>query len=141
MIKYYEDPINLKRIEEIVRVLNFDHINMERISVVKSHGTSSRNIIARCHALPKIMQQGLKTDAFYIIEVIFEKFDKLSEEDQIKTLIHELMHIPKSFGGGFRFHDFVSRKNVDKFYEIYMAARKENPERINEIINKPINEK
>jgi len=40
----------------------------------------------------------------------------MSEIDQIKTLIHELMHIPKSFGGGFRHHDFVCEKNIEVEY-------------------------
>ena len=55
-----------------------------------------------------------------------EKFDKLSKEEQIKVVIHELMHIPKSFGGGFKHHDFVTEKNVGKCYELYKLKRREN---------------
>jgi predicted metallopeptidase len=68
----------------------------------------------------------MKTNAFYAIEVISERFDKMPEEDQIKTLIHELMHIPKNFGGGFRQHDFVQRKNVDILYRIFKERSKTN---------------
>ena len=61
----------------------------------------------------------MKTRPFYVIEVISEQFDKMDEEEQTKTLIHELMHIPKNFGGGFRHHDFVNRGNIEKMYKIY----------------------
>ena len=41
----------------------------------------------------------------------------MSEEDKIKTIIHELMHIPHTFGGGFKHHNFVTEKNVELFYK------------------------
>jgi predicted metallopeptidase len=54
----------------------------------------------------------------YTIEVISEIFDKMSAEEKDKTLIHELMHIPGGFGGGFRPHKgYVERKMVDAVYE------------------------
>ena len=43
----------------------------------------------------------------------------MSREEQDKTLIHELMHIPKSFGGGFIFHNVVNESNVEVEYERY----------------------
>jgi predicted metallopeptidase len=43
----------------------------------------------------------------------------MSREEQDKTLIHELMHIPKSFGGGFIHHNIVTDRNVNKLYRIY----------------------
>ena len=48
----------------------------------------------------------------------------MSEEDQMKTLVHELLHIPKAFGGGFRHHDFVQRRTIDKFYRMYKEKEK-----------------
>lgn len=125
MIKYDEDKELFEKVAEIIQVLKMKHVDKERISVIRSRGSSSRNILARCHALPRIMQHSLKTGPFYTIELVSENFDRLSEEDQIKTLIHELLHIPKAFGGGFRHHDFVSRKTVDKFHEAYKLAKRE----------------
>jgi predicted metallopeptidase len=61
---------------------------------------------------------------FYLIELISEKFDRQSEEDKIKTLIHELMHIPKTFGGGFIHHNKVNEKSVDILYREYLKRKK-----------------
>jgi len=66
------------------------------------------------------MQIGMgRKKGFYLIEVISEKFDKLPETERTKVIIHELMHIPKSFGGGFKHHNVVNEKNVEKIYQHY----------------------
>ena len=54
-----------------------------------------------------------------------ERFDKLNEEDKVKTIIHELMHIPKTFGGGFKHHDFVCEKNINLMYKTYISKKEE----------------
>ena len=72
------------------------------------------------------MQLALRRKGFYVIEVISKRFDKMSERDQIKTLIHELMHIPKSFGGGFKHHDYVCEENVEIEYQRYINLKKRN---------------
>ena len=63
----------------------------------------------------------MKTKAFYTIEFISERFDKMNEKDKIKTIIHELMHIPKSFGGGFKHHDYVTEENIESLYRKYIC--------------------
>jgi len=68
------------------------------------------------------MQLALNVKTHYAVEVISEQFDKLSDEEQTKTLIHELMHIPKAFGGGFKYHNVVNRKNIDKLYKKFREA-------------------
>jgi len=117
MICYKEDAEIYKRICELVQKLNMTHIDATRLRCFRSTGSNSRRTVARCYALSKIWQQALQTDAHYIIEVLSERFDSLSAEEKDKILIHELMHIPKSFGGGFRHHDFVCRQNVEKLYK------------------------
>jgi predicted metallopeptidase len=62
---------------------------------------------------------------FYLIEVISERFDKMPEEEQVQTMIHELMHIPKAFGGGFKHHNIVTEKNVKTVYEHYVKLKQE----------------
>ena len=115
-MKYDEAPDLKKRVEEIVYTLHMSHVDLQRLECLRSFGSSTKRTIARCHALGKVMQKGMKTPAFYTIEFL-ELFDKLSKKEQDKVIIHELMHIPKSFGGGFRHHDYVCEKNVDILYQ------------------------
>ncbi|MFH1823236.1 MAG: putative metallopeptidase [archaeon] len=121
-IKYNEAEDIKEKVREIVLALNMKHVNLDRVFFIRSHESASRNIVARCHALSKIMQQVLEIEPAYIIEILSEKFDNMSQEDQIKTLIHELLHIPKAFGGGFRHHDYVRKGTIDKFYNQYKNA-------------------
>ncbi|MCH7568661.1 MAG: metallopeptidase [Nanoarchaeota archaeon] len=119
----YEDAPDLKfRMVKIVKVLGMDHVDIDRIECLRGFGSSSRNIIARCHAIGKVMQKAIGIKAFYAIEFL-EKFDKLSKDEQDKVIIHELMHIPKSFGGGFRQHDFVCEKNIEMMHERFVALK------------------
>jgi predicted metallopeptidase len=105
-------------VKEIIHKLDMIHIDGSRIVCVRSRGSASRRTLARCHGLPKIMQLALNMKTHYVIEIISEQFDKLSEEEQTKVLIHELMHIPHAFGGGFRSHrPHVTRKKVEKMYQ------------------------
>jgi len=125
-IKYKEAEDIKNKVRKIVQVLEMNHVNLDRVFCIRSHESSSRNIIARCHTLPKILQQVLEIEPAYVIEILSEKFDRMSEEEQIRTLIHELLHIPQTFGGGFRHHDFVRRSMIDKFYRQYTKKEKEN---------------
>lgn len=68
------------------------------------------------------MQKAMKTNAFYAIEFL-EIFERMDKAEQDKVLIHELMHIPKSFGGGFRQHDFVCEKNVEVLYKKFASLK------------------
>jgi predicted metallopeptidase len=69
------------------------------------------------------MQMALNQQPHYVIEVLSEKFDQLSKEDQTKVLIHEILHIPHSFGGGFRTHKpFVTRAKVQRIYQEFMKV-------------------
>ena len=119
----YEFASDLQRIATEISMMLFPHIKMNRVMCFRSYGTSSRRTIARCHALGKLMQKAMGTEAFYALEFLSERFDKLDREEQIKTIIHELMHIPKSFGGGFIHHNVVHERNVEKMYDKYIDLR------------------
>jgi predicted metallopeptidase len=108
--------------EEISGIL-FPHVQVLRIKCFRSYGSSSRGTVARCHALGKLMQAAMGTKAFYALEFITERFEKLDEEDKTKVIIHELMHIPKTFGGGFKHHDHVTERNVDLHYRAYRLKK------------------
>lgn len=120
----YEDAPDLKtRTEEVVTLLGMNHIDINRLECLRSFGSSSRRTIARCHTLGKLMQKAMSSKPFYAIEFL-ERFDKMSKIDQDKVIIHELMHIPKTFGGGFRQHDFVCEKNVEILHKKFLNLKK-----------------
>ena len=122
MIRYELAPDIEAKLKRISRKLKMDHIILDRLVGIRSYGSTGKGVIARCHALPKVMQLALDIDAHYVIEILSENYDRLSKEDQIKILIHELMHIPETFGGGFRMHkDHVTRRNVEKLYRKLMG--------------------
>jgi len=124
MMKYEFAP-DIQKIAEEISVLLFPHVKIDRIKCFRSYGTSSRGTIARCHSIGKLMQKAMNVRAFYALEFLSERFDKLSKEKQIKVIIHELMHVPASFGGGFRHHDYICDKNIEKNYIAY-KMKKEN---------------
>ena len=109
---------------DIVKTLEMNHIDLNRIECLRSFGSSTRRTIARCHALGKVMQKAMRTRAFYTIEFL-ERFDKMKKEEQDKVIIHELLHVPRTFGGGFRQHDFVCEKNIEILYDKFMEAKDE----------------
>ena len=118
-IKYELAEDIMARLYDIAKRIGMEHVKFSGVYAVRSKGSQSRGTLARCHALGKIWQKCLNINAVYIIEIINERFEKMSREEQDKTLIHELMHIPKSFGGGFKHHNIVNRRNVEKLYKIY----------------------
>ncbi len=123
MIKFFVDEKTGSQLCEMARTLEMEHINLDRLVTIRSVGSKARRTIARCYGLPKVWQKALGLDAYYIIEIISETFDKLSEAEKEKTLIHELMHIPASFGGGFRHHNpHVNARTVEAMYSRYKKA-------------------
>jgi len=119
----YEDAPDIKeKALEIARIVGLNHIKPELLACLRSKNTST-DAIARCYGLSRIFQHAFKLSPRYVIEVISEKFDKLNEDEQIKILIHELLHIPKNFGGGFRGHDYVNGKTVDKLFRKYKELK------------------
>ena len=119
-MKYEIDSDSMLIAKDVIGKLKFDHIPLERIVFIRSTGSKSRRILARIQGLSKIMQKAMGVEAFYAIEIITENFDRLSEDEKVKTIIHELMHIPHCFGGGFRQHgNYVTRRNVDNAFKEY----------------------
>lgn len=126
-IKYFSAEDVKKDAEDIVKTLNWSHVDFNNLGFLRSKGSSSRGTIARCHALGKAMQLAMgKTTGFYLIEVIHERFDKMPKDQQMQTIIHELMHIPKSFGGGFIHHNVVCEDNVKVVFEQYANLKEKN---------------
>src|SRR3989344_436590 len=122
-MKWTLDPNITKRINFLVNELSLDHISSGQIFSFRSHGSSSR-ATARIWSLPTIWQQALNVRPHYCLEVISERFDRLNLDDQERVLIHELMHIPKTFSGALvphRTHRHRSFRHyhdtVESFYQ------------------------
>jgi predicted metallopeptidase len=106
--------------EECVRLLpdDFAHVDVRRVVCYRSRGSTAR-IYARIWSLPGIWQAALGVEAHYVIEVV-ERFDKSSLADQEKTILHELMHIPKTFSGALVPHNCFGKKiNCDAEERLY----------------------
>ncbi|MBX4211964.1 metallopeptidase [Candidatus Pacearchaeota archaeon] len=121
-MKYIDAPDLQERMVEIVKTLEMEHIDLSRVKCLRSFGSSTKRTIARCHTMGKLMQKAMGVSAFYAIEFL-ERFERMSKVDQDKVIIHELMHIPKTFGGGFRQHDFVCEENIEVFHREYLKRK------------------
>lgn len=129
IIVYEEAPDLKELVLDIAKTLGLKHIKPEFLACVRSRNAST-NAIARCYGLSRIFQYAFKLSPRYVIEVVSEKFDKLKEEEKVKTLIHELLHIPKNFGGGFRHHDYVNDNRIDRLYKEYTRLKNSNKEKL-----------
>lgn len=52
-IKFFVDEGITARINEIVMTLDMEHVDMPRVTCMRSHGSGSRRTIARCYALSR----------------------------------------------------------------------------------------
>lgn len=106
----WEDANDIKKhIQHIVQTLEMSHIDSSRIFCYRTHGSKSRSY-ARIWSFPKIFQRALNQEPAYVIEVLSKHFDKLSEDERKKVLIHELLHIPKNFSGALLPHHVNGRR-------------------------------
>lgn len=110
---WQRDPRLQKEVAKIVASLKLLHIDSKRVVVFRSHGSRSR-ARARIWSLPRIWQKALKVRPHYCLEVLSEKFDKLSKDDQRRILIHELLHIPKTFSGALLPHRGRGKARIDR---------------------------
>ncbi len=117
-IKYSDAPEIKKQVDQIVEDLELFHIVPQFVFCVRSKGSKARRTIARIHGLGRLWQGVLNLPPSYTIEVISEIYDRMPKEEKEKTLIHELLHIPGGFSGGFRPHKgYVERRIVEELYK------------------------
>jgi len=123
-LKYLEAPDVKMLVDKIIDRLDLFHVVPQSVHCYRSKGSKSKRIIARIHGFGKIWQKALGLPPAYVIEVLSERYDKLCQEDKEKTVIHELMHIPRGFKGGFRPHKgYVSRQQVESMYKEYKKRK------------------
>ena len=102
-LEWEEAKDTKKEIVKIVKILDFKHIETSRIFTYRTQGSKAR-AYARTWMMPKIFQHALGIAPAYVIEVLSKYYDKLSEDEKTKVLIHELLHIPKNFSGALLSH-------------------------------------
>ena len=123
-LEYLEAPDIKMLVDEIIDRLDLFYVVPQSVHCYRSKGSKSKRIIARIHGFGRIWQLALGLPPAYVIEVLSERYDRLSQEDKEKTVIHELMHIPKGFKGGFRPHKgYVSRQQVENMYKEYKKRK------------------
>jgi predicted metallopeptidase len=114
----YKIAPEIKRtIRLLIKQLSFSHIKLNRIHCIRSFDAKTR-AYARIWGMSRLFKEVAGLEPHYIIEVNARRFDKLNEREKIKTLIHELMHIPKTFSGALlnhrgRYHS-INDKEVEK---------------------------
>lgn len=128
-MQWHPAPDVQKRLNNILYYLRLPHIIANKLIIFRSQGSSGR-AIARIWSLPTVWQLALNIKPHYVIEVISERFDRLSEDEQDRTLIHELMHIPKTFSGALvphRGHSHrIDRRTVEVLYREYLKNKEES---------------
>src|SRR3989441_9295732 len=87
------------RLRRVVRALDLSYVDVRRIRCVRVTG-SRANALARIWGLPPVFQDALRLRPHYVIEFMVPAFDRLPHEEQDRVIIHELLHIPRTFSGG-----------------------------------------
>ncbi len=102
-MKYSRAPDIQKQVDYLVEKLDFKHIDAKRVHCIRSFDAKT-HAYARIWGMSRLFEEVAGIKPHYIIEVISKKFDKLPPQEQMKTLVHELMHIPKTFSGALLSH-------------------------------------
>lgn len=92
-----------KKVDLLIEKLHFSHIKRENVHCIRSFDVKTR-AYARIWGMAKLFKEVVGLEPHYIIEVNEKKFRTLSPREQIKTLVHELLHIPKTFSGALLSH-------------------------------------
>jgi predicted metallopeptidase len=102
-MKYEKAPEIKEQIDYLIDRLDFKHVIPKNIHCIRSFDAKTR-AHARIWGMAKLFKEVAGLEPHYIIEVNARKFDKLNDREKMKTLIHELMHIPKTFSGALLSH-------------------------------------
>ncbi len=120
------------RLRKIIGALRFTHVDPSRIFCVRGYGSTSE-AWARIWGLPTLWQQVLGIRAAYVVEIIEPVFSGLPADEQDRILIHELLHIPRTFSGAIRPHRSptfrINRRTVEHYYQRYLANSRQRSSR------------
>ncbi|WP_240931163.1 putative metallopeptidase [Acidianus sulfidivorans] len=111
MIELEEANDVMELAKEINKRINMN-INLDKIEFLRSRNAKT-TAIARTLVLPRQWRYVLGENKIYIIEVISEKYDRLTCEQKVYVVIHELMHIPYTMRG-LRNHNYKGFKQIKR---------------------------
>ena len=113
-------PDVMEIVHEVVGSLPMPHIKLQNIHTVRSNYSKAR-AYARVWGTARIFHEAAGIPPTYVIEVLSHYYDKLPETEKIKVIIHELMHIPKTFSGALLSHKgphhAINIRTVEKIYQ------------------------
>jgi predicted metallopeptidase len=102
-MNYKLAPEIKRQVRVLIKELKFTHIKPNQIWCIRSSDAKTR-AYARIWGMSRLFHEVAGLPPTYIIEIINQHFEKLSPREKTKTLIHELMHIPKTFSGALLSH-------------------------------------
>ncbi len=112
-----------RTVKQLVTKLDFNHMDSSRIHCIRSFDAKTR-AYARIWGMSRLFKEVAGLEPHYIIEVNARLFDKLNKREQIKTLIHELLHIPKTFSGALLshrgHHREISDRQIEKVFKEFL---------------------
>ena len=117
-LEWHADTVLTQRVRGLVDAIEFSHIPKHRIFSFRTDESRAR-AYSSTRAFPKIFQTVLEIEPAYVIEVLNKYYNKLTEEEKTKVLIHELLHIPRNFSGSLLPHLSgykTIEREVDKIY-------------------------
>jgi len=101
-----------KQVKILVNSLSLNYLKTKNIHCIRSFDAKTR-AYARIWGMAKLFSEVAGLEPHYIIEVVSNRYDKLTEREKMKTLIHELLHIPKTFSGALLSHRGKGRRIND----------------------------
>ncbi len=120
-VEWIKDDTIKERMVRLVVDLEIDWVVPDLVYTFRSYNSAS-NVIARIWGFSKIWQMAIDHDPAYVLEVISERFDKLSERQKDEVILHELAHIPRNFSGALMAHSHAKgafHDKLDKFIKDY----------------------
>jgi predicted metallopeptidase len=116
------------RMVEIVAGLGMAHVDPDRIVCLRSTGSKAR-FLARIWPLERVWQLALGVQPHYVIEVKAESFDRLPADERDRVIIHELLHIPRTFSGAVLPHrhpaGHIDARTVNLYYDRWRIRQAE----------------
>ncbi|MGC9105064.1 MAG: putative metallopeptidase [Thermoprotei archaeon] len=110
----FEFAEDVRKMAELINERLNLGLDLDKIAFIRTRGSKSR-AIARTFALPSQWRFVMEPKYLYVIEVISEKFDRMSCEDKLETVLHELMHVPRSMSGGLRGHNYAGFRAIRRY--------------------------